>query len=418
VILTTGFATPELELEAIEAGAVDLIDKEEFDTQRLDRAVRFAAGRQRRLDRSAGPAPPAGDDLAGPALLADRLGRALATARRRRTGVAVVVIDPGGPDGGGPGLDAGDRERLLRAAGRRLRFRVRETDTVARTAGGDLLAVVLADLGRPEDAALVPGKLLDALALPVLLDGDDGGGVIPRVAAASLGVASFPRDGADADELLRHAEGAMRRARLAGGGLCRFHDEAGLGAADGAWAGGLARRRAQVRDRARRAAAPVPAAGDALRARAGLGLPPVLAAPGARARGGRAAAQAGRGVRPAGAADRLDGRRRLPAGEAVARRRPAPACTSRSRSSPGASSPGAGWRRGSRRSCGPRACRRAGSSWNSKSGSCSRSWRPGARRSPPCANSACAWRSTASAAPRRRVPRPRSRRCATRRCTR
>jgi CheY-like chemotaxis protein len=215
VILTTGFATPELELEAIEAGAVDLIDKEEFDTQRLDRAVRFAAGRQRRLDRSAGPAPPAGDDLAGPALLADRLERALAAARRHRTGVAVVVVDPCGPAGPGGGAD---RDLLLRAAARRLRDRVRETDTVGRTESGEL-AVVLAGLGRPEDAVLVPAKLLDALAVPVLPDGDAGADAVPPrhddgqprrgVVPARRG----RRGRAAAPRRDRHAPGEARRRR-------------------------------------------------------------------------------------------------------------------------------------------------------------------------------------------------------------
>ena len=238
VILITGFAAPEVEIEAIVAGVVDLIEKEEFDTQRLDRALRFAAGRQRRLEKLGVPPPAVGDDLAGPALLADRLERALAAARRHRTGVAVVVVDPCGPAGSG----VSDRDQILRAAARRLRDRVRETDTVGRTEGGEL-AVVLAGLGRPEDAALVPAKLLDALAVPVLRDdGDAGDGTTaPRVATtASLGVASFPRDGADAAELLRHAAAATHRARLAGGGACRFHDETGLETAD-AWAGGASR---------------------------------------------------------------------------------------------------------------------------------------------------------------------------------
>lgn len=247
VILTSGFADPDLEREALDSGVADLIDKEEFDTQRLDRAIRLASARQRHLDRREAAAvavedrgaAPAGDPdpegLVDRALFGDRLERALASARRRRAAVAVVVVDldrrwpvSGKPDGASDEASGG-AEALLPAVGRRLRACLRETDTVARLGigggGGDdgLLAVVVDGLDRAEDATLVAGKLLEALQAPLILDGGREVAV-----AAGVGAALFPQDGADAARLLRRARTAAGRARRAGAGAgvaVRFHDE-------------------------------------------------------------------------------------------------------------------------------------------------------------------------------------------------
>ena len=51
IILTAEEADPALQEEAIEAGAVDLLEKEELDVQRLDRAIRFAIARERRIEQ-------------------------------------------------------------------------------------------------------------------------------------------------------------------------------------------------------------------------------------------------------------------------------------------------------------------------------------------------------------------------------
>lgn len=46
---------PDLELEAIEAGAADLLDKEELDVGRLERAIRIALARKRHASQEHGP---------------------------------------------------------------------------------------------------------------------------------------------------------------------------------------------------------------------------------------------------------------------------------------------------------------------------------------------------------------------------
>ena len=67
--------------------------------------------------------------------------------------------------------------------------------------------MVIADLARPDDAAIVAQKILDSFAAPINLDGQE------IYLTASIGLATFPGDGKDADTLLRCADAAMLRAK-------------------------------------------------------------------------------------------------------------------------------------------------------------------------------------------------------------
>jgi diguanylate cyclase (GGDEF)-like protein len=223
-----GFRTPVVLLSedldqlepraAIELGVGDLIAKEELEVGRLVRCLRFAIARKALTDRLDHLAQY--DDLTGlanRALLRDRLERALAGARRHRSEVAVMILDLDGFKAVNDTLGHAAGDRLLRAVADRLRNRVRETDTVARL-GGDEFALVIENLVRPEHAALVARKLLDALEAPVQVDGAEA-----RV-GASIGAALYPRDAEDPAALLRLADAAMYAAKAAGGRDCRFHD--------------------------------------------------------------------------------------------------------------------------------------------------------------------------------------------------
>lgn len=83
---------------------------------------------------------------------------------------------------------------------------LRETDTVARM-GGDEFAVILAGLN-PEAVPKVTEKIINAVEQPVSVDRGDN--VTPRL---SIGIAVFPQDGRDLDQLLRRADEAMYQAK-------------------------------------------------------------------------------------------------------------------------------------------------------------------------------------------------------------
>lgn len=219
IILTAEDADLRLQHDALDAGAADLLEKEELDSQRLDRAIRFAVARERRAERLGRLARK--DELTGlanPALFADRLEQGLAAARRHQSLLAVMLLDLDDTEALSDALGHHAAEELLRLVGARLRGRVRATDTVARLGSGEF-AILIEDLARPDYAALVARKLLEAMAPPVQL------GSREVTVAVSVGAALYPHDGTEPAELLRRADAAMARAKAEGGRICCFHDE-------------------------------------------------------------------------------------------------------------------------------------------------------------------------------------------------
>ena len=102
------------------------------------------------------------------------------------------------------GHTAGDR--LLVEVARRLDACVRASDTAARL-GGDELALILTELRRPEDAAVVARNAMQVMAQPFRLAGRE------MHATTSIGIAVYPDDGEDADQLLRAADMALYQAK-------------------------------------------------------------------------------------------------------------------------------------------------------------------------------------------------------------
>jgi diguanylate cyclase (GGDEF)-like protein len=99
------------------------------------------------------------------------------------------------------GHAAGDA--ALREVAARLRRSVRERDMVART-GGDEFVVVLADLAAHERAAHEAAERIEAAFVePLEIDGEH------VQLHAAVGVACFPADGRELDELLATADRAM-----------------------------------------------------------------------------------------------------------------------------------------------------------------------------------------------------------------
>jgi diguanylate cyclase (GGDEF)-like protein/PAS domain S-box-containing protein len=140
-------------------------------------------------------------------LLMERLNLTIAQARRKQgqAGVLFVDLDRFKLINDSLGHAAGDA--LIAEVGARLqRCCVRASDSVGRISG-DEFAVVLANLTRADDAAVVAQKILDALARPFQLEGHEA------YVTASIGIASFPADGEAANALIKCADMAMYRAK-------------------------------------------------------------------------------------------------------------------------------------------------------------------------------------------------------------
>jgi diguanylate cyclase (GGDEF)-like protein/PAS domain S-box-containing protein len=110
-------------------------------------------------------------------------------------------------------------DRALVEIARRFRLRCGERHTLART-GGDEFALIVEDV-QPAQAEQLAGELQQALMLPLLID--DAAFTL----GASIGIAIYPGDGSDGEDLLRQADIAMYRAKSSGGGHCFYREAMG-----------------------------------------------------------------------------------------------------------------------------------------------------------------------------------------------
>ena len=143
-------------------------------------------------------------------LLADRLNQAMVQVRRRELRLAVAYLDLDGFKAINDlyGHQMGDR--FLAALAKRMKFALREGDTLARL-GGDEFVAVLLDLDSVPSSEVLLHRLLSAAAEVIQIDG------LTLQVSGSIGVSFYPQmDDVDADQLLRQADQAMYQAKLAG----------------------------------------------------------------------------------------------------------------------------------------------------------------------------------------------------------
>lgn len=142
-------------------------------------------------------------------LLHDRMTQALARVRRNNERVAILFVDLDKfkPINDVYGHKIGD-EVLVEVA-KRLQGAVRTSDTVARI-GGDEFAVILEEIHHPTEATKIASKIVAQLSLPIHASDQ-----ICQI-GASVGVALYPDDGTDLDEVVKAADLAMYRVKHAG----------------------------------------------------------------------------------------------------------------------------------------------------------------------------------------------------------
>jgi diguanylate cyclase (GGDEF)-like protein len=147
-------------------------------------------------------------------LFFDRVGQAIARARRQQRPFALLLVDldrfkPVNDTWGHP---VGDL--VLREAARRMAASVRASDTVGRI-GGDEFVALLPDIGTAEAAQGVAAKLRGAVAAPYLVEG--------RTISIDccVGIALYPDDGDDEVSLVNNADRAMYDAKRVAPGSVR-----------------------------------------------------------------------------------------------------------------------------------------------------------------------------------------------------
>jgi diguanylate cyclase (GGDEF)-like protein len=156
-------------------------------------------------------------DLPNRTFFRDQMELTLARIRRSNESCAVLFIDLDqfkqiNDTMGHPFGDA-----LLCAVADRLRAIARDSDVVARF-GGDEFVILQYPVKRPEEAATLARRVVEALAEPLEIERHQ------LVIGASIGIAVAPQDGMNADLLLKNADMALYRTKSEGRGAWRFFE--------------------------------------------------------------------------------------------------------------------------------------------------------------------------------------------------
>jgi diguanylate cyclase (GGDEF)-like protein len=156
-------------------------------------------------------------------LIEDRLGQLLHESRRYKLlfGILFLDIDHFKLINDAMGHDAGDE--LLKEISIRLQASIRQVDTVGRFAG-DEFVILLPQLSKPETAAYVAQRFLDAISQPFEIRGQE------IFMTATIGISVYPNDGEDAQTLLKNSANALHRAKLHGKNIYQFYREEMLAA--------------------------------------------------------------------------------------------------------------------------------------------------------------------------------------------
>ena len=151
-------------------------------------------------------------------LLQDRIGTALAAARRRKEKIAVLFLDLDRFKIINDSLGHSTGDLLLQEVASRLKVWAREQDTVARV-GGDEFVVLLTSVGQHSDPGVAAQRIISALNLEYSIRGH------ALSISTSIGISIFPQHGTDGETLIKNADAAMYCAKQKGPNNVQFFSE-------------------------------------------------------------------------------------------------------------------------------------------------------------------------------------------------
>jgi len=219
VILLTGMDNHEIDLEAMHCGATDYLVKRDLNAQVLERSIRYAIRQKTdelKLVQLAHYDPLTG--LCNRSLFQKRLLDIAQHSQRSRQNFAVFTLDLDHFKNINDTLGHERGDELLIAVAKILYQCCRETDTVARL-GGDEFTIIATHLAGKDSAQGLATKLIEAFVAPIELAGQ-------RIkVGVSIGIAQFPLDANDNQELLRLSDIALYQAKSSGRNTFCFYDE-------------------------------------------------------------------------------------------------------------------------------------------------------------------------------------------------
>ncbi|NOT83870.1 MAG: EAL domain-containing protein [Methylococcaceae bacterium] len=159
------------------------------------------------------------------------LAKALELAKRNQRLFAVLFMDLDGFKAINDSFGHQVGDLLLQEVAAKISEGLRRSDIASRYSldqhssidvarlGGDEFTILLNELTQPEDAAIVAANIQKWLGEITAIDENQ------IVIAASIGIAIYPQDGNDCEELLKNADIAMYHAKKAGKGHSQFFHE-------------------------------------------------------------------------------------------------------------------------------------------------------------------------------------------------
>lgn len=156
-------------------------------------------------------------ELPNRSLCVERLRVAIDEARVSGQKVAVLFIDLDRFKSINDTLGHHVGDGLLRSVAARLAEAVRAGDTVSRMGGDEFVVIMQAVANGDEVRHAVERRLIPLIRQPHRVEGHE------LQVSCSVGVAVYPDDGQDLDELMRRADAAMYEAKAAGRDMARFY---------------------------------------------------------------------------------------------------------------------------------------------------------------------------------------------------
>lgn len=210
IIILTGLNDQNFAIKSVNSGAQDYLIKGQGDGYLILRAIRYAIERKKieqnlfllaHYDNLTG--------LANREFFHTTLSKSLLRAKRNNQTLGLMFLDLDHFKEINDTLGHAAGDHLLINVAKRLQSCVRETDTIARL-GGDEFTIILDSIQQSENAGMIAEKILQALAEPILISEHQ------VFISSSIGIALYPNDATNHEDLIKYADTAMYKAKEKG----------------------------------------------------------------------------------------------------------------------------------------------------------------------------------------------------------
>jgi len=219
LVVLGGVDDQEAALTAVRHGAQDYLVKGMNDKKLITRSICFAIERKK-VERGLGYIE-RHDGLTGlvnRSLFMERLNRAVVRANRDKIQVAIMFIDLDRFKHINDTLGHNAGDTLLQEVATRLERCTREQDTVARF-GGDEFTILLEGVNHANDAVIVANKIIRSISYPIRIHDQE------LYVTPSIGITMYPDDADSVEQLMKHADSAMYRAKEEGRNGFQFYTD-------------------------------------------------------------------------------------------------------------------------------------------------------------------------------------------------